>query len=85
MAAISPELEQFVEQEVASGRYADRDAVIAHGLALLRRDREEAVAGIAAGLADVAAASSRSIRRSTGYAVSLASAKAHEIPRHRHR
>lgn len=55
MAAISPELEQFVEQEVASGRYADRDAVIAHGLALLRRDREEAVAGIAAGLADVAA------------------------------
>lgn len=55
MPAISSDLEQFVEQEVASGRYADRDAVIAHGLALLRRDREEAVAGIEAGLADVAA------------------------------
>lgn len=55
MAAISPELEQFVAQEIASGRYASRDAVIAHGLALLRCDREEAVAGIEAGLADVAA------------------------------
>ena len=55
MPTISPDLEQFVEQEVASGRFADRDAVIAHALALLRRDREEAVAGIEAGLRDVAA------------------------------
>lgn len=55
MPTISPDLEQFVEQEVASGRFADRDAVIAHALALLRRDREEAVVGIEAGLRDVAA------------------------------
>jgi Arc/MetJ-type ribon-helix-helix transcriptional regulator len=55
MATISPDLEQFVEQEVASGRFADRDAVIAHALALLRRDRDETVAGIGAGLVDVAA------------------------------
>ena len=55
MPALSPDLERFVEQEVASGRYADREAVIAHALALLRRDREEAVAGIEAALADVAA------------------------------
>lgn len=55
MAAMSPDLEQFVEQEVSSGRYATRDAVIAHALALLRRDRDEALAGIEAGLADVAA------------------------------
>lgn len=55
MATISPELEQFVQQEVASGRFADRDAVIAEALRLLRRDREESVAGIYAGLEDVAA------------------------------
>lgn len=32
----------------------NRGAVIAHGLALLRRDREEAIAGVQAGLADAA-------------------------------
>ena len=55
MAAISEDLEHLLQQEVASGRFADRDAVIAHALQLLRRDREEAVAGIEAGFADVAA------------------------------
>lgn len=55
MPGISPDLERYVEQEVASGRFADREAVIAHALALLRRDREEAVLGIEVGLADVAA------------------------------
>jgi Arc/MetJ-type ribon-helix-helix transcriptional regulator len=55
MAAISQDLEEFVQQEVTSGRFVDRDAVIAHALQLLRRDREETVAGIEAGLADVAA------------------------------
>lgn len=54
MPAISSDLEQFVEQEVASGRYANRDAVIAHALEFLKSDREEATAGILAGLADVA-------------------------------
>lgn len=54
MSTISPDLEQFVQDEVDSGRYADRSAVIAHPLALLRRDREEALAGIRAGLDDLA-------------------------------
>lgn len=51
----SSELESFVEQEVASGHFADRNAVIECGLRLLQRDREEAIHGILAGLADVAA------------------------------
>jgi putative addiction module CopG family antidote len=55
MGTISPELEQFVNQEVASGRFANRDEVIVHALLLLKNDRDEAVAGINAGLADVAA------------------------------
>lgn len=54
MTTISSDLEQFVQQEVASGRFSDRNAVIAHALALLRRDRDEAVAGIEAGLQDAA-------------------------------
>jgi putative addiction module CopG family antidote len=52
---ISPELERFVEREVASGRFADRKSVIEHALRLLQRDREEAVLGIQAGLDDIAA------------------------------
>ncbi|MCA9040009.1 MAG: hypothetical protein KDA65_06675 [Planctomycetaceae bacterium] len=52
---ISQELEKFVEQEISLGRFSDRNAVIEHALRLLQRDREEAVAGILAGLADVAA------------------------------
>jgi putative addiction module CopG family antidote len=52
---ISPELEQFVEQEIASGHFPDRDAVVAYALRMLKHDREEAVLGIQAGLADVAA------------------------------
>ena len=52
---ISADLEQFVEQEISSGRFPNRDAVIAHALRLLQHDREDAVFGIQAGLADVAA------------------------------
>ena len=55
MGTISPELEQFVNQEVASGRFANRDEVIVHALLLLKNDRDEAVAGINAGLTDVVA------------------------------
>lgn len=52
---LSPELERFVEQEVSSGRFTDRNAVIEHALRLLQRDREEAILGIQNGLDDVAA------------------------------
>jgi len=52
---ISPDLEQFVEQEVASGHFSDRSSVIEHALRLMQRDREEAIQGIRAGLDDAAA------------------------------
>ncbi|MEX2119209.1 MAG: type II toxin-antitoxin system ParD family antitoxin [Pirellulales bacterium] len=52
---IWPDLERFVQQELSSGRFPDREALIAHALRLLQRDREDAIAGIRAGLDDVAA------------------------------
>jgi putative addiction module CopG family antidote len=52
---ISPDLEEFVRREIESGRFPTREAVLAHALRLLQRDREEALAGITAGLEDVAA------------------------------
>jgi putative addiction module CopG family antidote len=50
-----PDLESFVEREVAIGNYADRNEVIEHALRLLRADREAATRGIQIGLDDVAA------------------------------
>lgn len=55
MSALAADLEQFVQQEISSGRFPNRDSVLAHALRLLRREREEAVIGIRLGLADVAA------------------------------
>ena len=55
VAPLNSELEQFVAAEIASGRFTDRESVIAFALRLMQRDREEAVAGIQAGLADVEA------------------------------
>lgn len=55
MTALAANLEQFVQQEIASGRFPNRDSVVAHALRLLQREREEAVTGIRVGLADVAA------------------------------
>ncbi len=52
---IPSDLEQFVEQEVASGRFPDRNAVVEQAIRLLQQDREEAIAGIKAGLEDAAA------------------------------
>jgi putative addiction module CopG family antidote len=50
---VSPELEEFVRREIESGRFPNREAVLTHALRLFQRDREEAVAGIKAGLDDV--------------------------------
>lgn len=47
-----PDLEEFVEYEVTSGHFQDRRSVIEHALRLMHRDREEAIQGIRAGLAD---------------------------------
>ena len=52
---ISPDLEEFVRTEIQSGRFPNREAVLAHALRLFQRERKEAVAGIQAGLEDVAA------------------------------
>lgn len=55
MSALAADLEQFVQQEITSGRFPNRESVVAHALRLLRREREEAVTGIRLGLEDVAA------------------------------
>ena len=52
---LPPELEPFVEQEFATGRYATRDEVVIQALCWLRDERQEAVSGIKQGLNDVAA------------------------------
>lgn len=55
MGELSPDLKEFVDNEVASGNFSDQEAVVEHALRLMQRDREEAVRGIEAGLEDVAA------------------------------
>jgi Arc/MetJ-type ribon-helix-helix transcriptional regulator len=55
MTALAADLEQFVQQEISSGRFPNRDSVLTYALRLLRQEREEAVNGIRLGLADVAA------------------------------
>ncbi|MCY2992708.1 MAG: type II toxin-antitoxin system ParD family antitoxin [Planctomycetota bacterium] len=55
MTSMAADLEWFVQQEIASGRFPNRDSVVAHALRLLQRDREEAIDGIRVGLEDVAA------------------------------
>ena len=55
MSELSPDIKEFVDSEIANGNFADQEAVVEHALRLLKRDREEAVRGIEAGLEDVAA------------------------------
>lgn len=38
---LSPELDEFIDQEVASGRYASREEVLRHALEELKRDLED--------------------------------------------
>ena len=52
---LPPELEPFVEQEFASGRYATREEVVVQAVRWLRNERLEAVSGIKQGLDDMAA------------------------------
>ena len=49
------ELEPFVEQEFATGRYATREEVVVQAIFWLREERRKAVSGIKQGLDDVAA------------------------------
>ena len=48
---IPSELTQFVEGEVASGRFPTQEDVVVAGLRLLKQDREDAIAGIQEGIA----------------------------------
>lgn len=48
----SLDLEHFLESEIAAGVYPNRDAALAEGVRLLRRERAEALEGIQAGWAD---------------------------------
>ncbi len=52
---IPAELESFVEEEFASGRYSSREEVLIQALHWLQDERQQAVTGIRQGLADVAA------------------------------
>ena len=52
---LPPELEPFVEQEFATGRYATREEVVVQALCWLRNERQESVSGIKQALDDVAA------------------------------
>lgn len=56
MIEFDSELELFVQQEVESGHYSSREALLSHAVRLLQRDRDEAVTGILLGLEDAEAA-----------------------------
>lgn len=58
---MSPELELFVQQEVASGRFPNREAFIAYAVQTLKHDREDAIAGIRIGLAEAEAGLGQSV------------------------
>ena len=49
------DLQEFVNHELASGRYQSTQELLVEGLRLLQRDRAEAVEGIRAGLRDLEA------------------------------
>jgi len=52
MIQFDHELESFVRQEVESGHFESREALLSHAVRLLRQDREEAVGGVLRGLED---------------------------------
>jgi putative addiction module CopG family antidote len=49
---LPPDLQDFVDQELASGRYQSTEEIVVEGLRLLQRDRQEAIEGIQEGLAE---------------------------------
>lgn len=58
---MAPELELFIQEEVSSGRFPNREAFIAYAVSLAQMEREDALAGIQAGLDDVAAGRVKSV------------------------
>lgn len=59
---LPPELEAFVEQEFATGRYATREEILVQALRWMSEERKAAVAGIKEGLDDVAAGRTQSLQ-----------------------
>ena len=49
---LPPDLQDFVDHELASGRYRSTEDVLIAGLRLLQRDRQEALEGIKEALAE---------------------------------
>ena len=47
------DLQQFVDRELASGRYYSTNGLVIAGLRLLQRDRHEAVEAVKEGLAEM--------------------------------
>lgn len=47
---MAPELELFIQEEVSSGRFPDREAFIAYAIRLVQMEREDALVGIQIGL-----------------------------------
>jgi putative addiction module CopG family antidote len=45
------DLQDFVDRELATGRYRSTEEIVVAGLRLLQRDRQEALEGIREGLA----------------------------------
>ena len=58
---MAPELELFIQEEVSSGRFPSREAFINYAVRLVQMEREDALAGIRAGLADAAAGRMKSV------------------------
>lgn len=58
---LPPELEPFVEQEFATGRYVTREEVVVQALRWLCEERQETASGIKQGLDDVAAGRSQPV------------------------
>ena len=46
-------LQAFVDEEFARGRYSAKEEVLIHALRELKREREEAISGVKAGLDDM--------------------------------
>ena len=59
---LPPELEPFVEQEFATGRYAKREEILVQALRWMSEERKATVVGIKAGLDDVAAGRTQSVQ-----------------------
>lgn len=58
---LPPELEPFIEQEFATGRYATREEVIVQAIRWLYEERQEAASGIKQGLDDVVAGRTQTV------------------------